>query len=947
MDGATLNYYRAPGFSGNMTRDGGTAAIQGTDSMVHGIPNFLSDGLFYFDTDLPADGETSAAAFRFLETLYTRAEPNDARADFAAFGTFYSAADKAAGDLALEQNLQDYPSNPLDARGSLTLDILSALTKADVIIANNHLAEKDENLLRPPPNSDIASLIEVELDAATSVLREALNRYFAALGEEPFHAYFKTEVPKRQYRTATYLNAAGAPTPVDASVPNVGTSHWDHYLLWDTLAKFALNSVESLDSKISYRSLSQDAFYQSQLADLHTYLYVSGNVLLGVFPDLVPNDAAQPGLAEAIQEWRDALTQIASLQELIASGLNPLGFAQDDLIILPVAATPNGGEGFLPSTYDRMETELAPGNPSTPLGAALAELEEAEDAIREFYTSKATFEMERADLTAVIQARLGEIGHDNSGEIQQQLFEIDAAQNRVEINQTRFDQIFAQQQIEINRANALKGINIEFAKIKIQSINTANRKSLLDEIGGLANIQKTAIGIGGSFSKSKGTGALTLNKAKLALAAASFAATVIGVQLEGDTGAMAVDEQLTLRDTDNARLDVELEAILAKLFLEQKTIAIDSRLAAINAGKEVAKLVDLLEEKSALECQLGRLDATLASRQFADPTYRLVSDSETKQAQLAFQNARRRLFFMARALEYKWNTSFNQGGVTLDSLYQYRNADELDDFYQAMESFDFAQTTGASSQGFVDNISIREAILGYVLGSPEIDYLDPISEDPDNPVNAIGAFRSRLKQMTFQNGPIKQLRIPFSTISRLRGAPTLFNGPVPGTNPPVFGQHSDKIAWLTVLCAGDYADNATGNRDVPMTLTYSGTTFLRRKQAGTYNPAKDRYDDEYALIGARTLDLSSTPPGYLEKRLSAKPARRYEFNDPAIPDNSVIPPENYRIHTFNERSVAASDWELVLTLADSTTTYLDTDDLDDIIIRVKHFAGSQRTPPAE
>ena len=947
MDGATLNYYRAPNLIGNMTRDGGSASSPVAGFEVYGAPTVPSDGLFYFGTELPGDGQTSAAAFRFLETLYTRAEPNDARADFTAFGTFYSAADKAAGDLALEQNLQDYLSNPLDARGSLILDILGALTTADVIEANNHLAEKDEQLLRPPPNSDIASLIEAELDAATAILRESLEGYFDALGEEPFFEYFQAEVPKRSYRSATYLDANGDPQPVDSGVSNVGTCYWDYAMVWDVLAKLSVNSVNSLDSKIAYRSKSQDALYQAELADLHTYLYVSGNTLLGIFPGLVPNDNEHPGLALSIQEWRDGLARIASLQELIASDLNPLGFSDDDLIILPVAATPNGGEGFLPTTYDRMATELDPGSISTPLGAALNELEEAENANREFYVSKAAFETARANLKSELESRLSGLGTEEAGEIQQQLFEIDAAENRLEFNQTRFEQIFEQQKLEIARTNKLKGINTRISEIKISSINSANQSNFLDEIGGFGNLQEASFGVGHSFSRSrrKGSSGLKLNKARLALAAASFAAGVIGVQLETDTGQIAVDEQMQLVMQDNQRLDVELEAVLAKLLLEQQAIAIDSKLAAIQATKELAKLVDLLEEKAELECAILRLDASLSDRQFADPTYRLVSESETQQAQRAFQRVRQRLFFMARALEYKWNTPFiSPSGVTIDSLFQYRNADELEDFYQELESFDFAQSTGDSSQGFVDNISIREAILGYITGDPAIEYLDPVTEDPDNSVGAIQAFRSRLTQLTVQNGTEKQLRIPFSTIARLRGAPTLFNGPIPGTSPAILGFHSDKIAWLTVLCEGNYADGAAGNRDVPMSLSYSGSTLLRKKQVGTYDPVKDLYAGEYRLIDSRTLDLSTSPARYQEERLSGKPARRYEFGDPDLTDNTVIPAENYRIHSFNERSVAASDWELVLTLENATTTYLDTDELSDIVVRIKHFANTTRTP---
>lgn len=951
MPGATMNLlHREPTLSGNLTTNGGSGSPGAEDIYgAYDMTDIARNGLFYFETP---EASRNSATFRFLETLYEKVGVNDPQGRFSEIDTLFSDTDRADAQTALEEALERYRSTSVADEGLMALDVLQAFLVADLIVADNLLSQLDESLLRPALDSSIANQIETDLAAANGRLRLTLDRYFVHLADEQFHGIFKTMVPSRPYRSATYLDESMTPQPVDPAVSDTGTSHRDYALVWEALARFARHSLQYYESKVAYRLESEEAAYQAELADLHTYLYFGGNLLLGLFPEFEPDAAAQPGLAVSIQEWRDAQSRIESLQNQIATDLNPLGFDRNALIILPVAAVPDGGEGFLPSTFERYVTELDPNSIGTPLGSALSELAEAEAASRDFYQSKIQFEAARDNLRFEYSTRLAEIGDEDSGEIQQQISAIEAAENRLEFNQVRFDSTFEQIKIEITRNSTLKGINRTIADIKIRRINSENETDLLDTLGGFANIQEAAFGVGHSFSRSRQGGGLTLNKARLLTAGLSFGAGILGVQLEQDTGQLAVDEQNELVDQDNAKLDAELAAIISKLYLEQKAIAIDSKLAAINAAKELSRLVGLLEEQADLQCRIAGLDEALADRQFASPSYRLISQSEVAQANLAFHRARLRLFFMARALEYRWNREFENDGVTIESLFAMRNADELSGFYDAMIDFEADQDTGDSSQGLVDDISVREAVLGYLReapGAPPLLYTDPAS---GLPVDAITAFRSRLSQMITTNGTNTELRIPFSTIARLRNADTLFAGPVPGTAPPILGFHSDKIAWLTVMLQGDFADITAAEADpsiivdfnVPMALSYGGSTLLRQREVGTYDPVADEYRGEYRLIDARTLDLSLEPPTYLERRVSFKPARRYQIGNPILGDKTAIPSENHRIHSFNERSVAASDWDLVLTVENLSGEQLDFAELFDIIIRIKHFAGTTRIP---
>ena len=69
--------------------------------------------------------------------------------------------------------------------------------------------------------------------------------------------------------------------------------------------------------------------------------------------------------------------------------------------------------------------------------------------------------------------------------------------------------------------------------------------------------------------------------------------------------------------------------------------------------QEVGRLTLLMREKADLERQVAESQAALATRYFADPIHRIRSEHPAARANLAFANARKWLFFMGRALEYK------------------------------------------------------------------------------------------------------------------------------------------------------------------------------------------------------------------------------------------------------------------------------------------------------
>ena len=108
----------------------------------------------------------------------------------------------------------------------------------------------------------------------------------------------------------------------------------------------------------------------------------------------------------------------------------------------------------------------------------------------------------------------------------------------------------------------------------------------------------------------------------------------------------------------------------------------------------------------------------MADRYFADPVHHLRYLHQTMLANLSFDEAQKWLYFMSRALEYKWNTPFMNYFYlgrrwSTGTLFKLRNADELEQFYNAMVSFN--SLVQLPSDDYWDAFSVREDFLGYRL----------------------------------------------------------------------------------------------------------------------------------------------------------------------------------------------------------------------------------------
>jgi hypothetical protein len=240
---------------------------------------------------------------------------------------------------------------------------------------------------------------------------------------------------------------------------------------------------------------------------------------------------------------------------------------------------------------------------------------------------------------------------------------------------------------------------------------------------------------------------------------------------------------------------------------------------------------------------------------------------------------------------------------------------------------------------------VREDFLGFRRvddqGVP-LFYRDP---ETGGELDAITAFRRHLERHTDSLG---QIRIEFSTVRELPGG-TFFRGarllPDGQVDPEQRGLYLDKIRWLKIRLPGNH--NPNRNRSfITGALTYSGTSYLRNETPGQRDPERpDRIADEWTSYSTRYWFQSSTrpdrPPVWQFREAFSAPAQMWLTSDPRQEGSAAqidVLPSVQQIDSFKERSVATSEWRMIIPTVDGGSTLLDIDELDDIEIYFYHYA---------
>jgi hypothetical protein len=724
------------------------------------------------------------------------------------------------------------------------------------------------------------------------------------------HRVFQALAPARGLAPATYTNAGG--TSLVTTNPLVLTNgllfsgYKDLVLLFDLLRDYG-RSASTLAKLHVGRGSSADLTEARRLvSDAQRFLLLQGNVLLGVFPglDLAAVDA-QSGLSQAVAGWRQTLTDLAAVQQVLTGDANMLGFAPDFLMLLENFTA--GGGPVVFDSFDSFQEILDPASSFSELGAALDALDVADMTYGAYqgYEDEVTAEfgevrgasVER--LRQIVGKEPGESGYDTpqnnvGSEIWQQLQSIEVARVRIQKNRTEISNLNEEVQIERNRAASQAAVVVRYAN---------KQAALTEEIGRINAAQAGADQLTEYF-----------NPENLASGASIAIALNFGVQTsaELEKGAREAEKERLAGLEQAEIIGIDSAARVKTLLLRMNTLALDSKEAALLLHQELGRLVALYTEKANLERRIDESARELASRYFADPLHQLRSQHDLLQANLRFDEAQKWLFFMARALDYKWNfpmTNYPHAGKTWSAgtLFKLRNADELLAFYDAMNSFDFVATRGRAAQR--DVFSVREHFLGFKTldeqGRPAV-YVDPVT---GLGLDAVSAFRTNLLRRPIQQG---QMRLEFSTVRQLPNRP-FFAGPVFNEDGSVFskGLTLNKINFMKVRLLGNYPP---ATQPVSGKLRYGGTSFIRNIFVGDYDPLQpNRIGNEMSAYSTRSWfynlarNVWQFRDAYEIENVELEFSRNpFDLNDP--------PTTNLTIE-FKERSVATSGWVLSIPVA--------------------------------
>ncbi|HOW68357.1 MAG TPA: hypothetical protein P5186_27955 [Candidatus Paceibacterota bacterium] len=900
--------------------------------------------------DAPQD-KKGTAAFRYKHMLYTN-DHSGVRAQLATltnlafFANSYRSEDRELSRMAeaeLRRGLTNRPASLL--LRNLLLDIYYDRTVAEVLFARAAL-EKAERAHFGEPVADPAPaggfIIDNEIPAYIGALqsnRTALATYSVLLtntlgvadgNPTPLgYRIFQEQVPTRGLEAALYIDKGGLVCVTEDTSP-LFAGYKDLVLLYELLSDQGRIATALARLWLLRNAPGDGEQAEALMAEAERSLILHAQVFRTAFPALNENEGslAHSGLATAMAGVSASLYELEGLRQLQRSALNPLGFEPDFLVLVQGAFA---GEEPRADTYDAFlvhlnDTNSALGLARNTLADARASYEKyrgfEDDLADQFAGSSITYYDRLRDIVGYFPydplyatVSQGAPGSD----LDQQTLSVEAARLQIRKNQVEIANVNEQTSIELEKAASISNVYVKYG----------DKQAAITEWIGLINGAQAAANELAEEAESAGTLNLWGTAGHGANAMVQYAAEIGKGVLE------AQKERLTAFQSAEIT-GIEAKATVKILLLQMNTLAVDSLSAALQLRKEVNRLQDLYREKSQLERNLQEKDQNLTRRYFADPVHRLVLQANMVKADLAFAEAQRWLFYMARALEYKWNEPVERllHGWRMADLYKLRNADELRQMYAAMKLYDDERVMSTTSDDRFDWFSVREQFLGYPrsneLGQVAF-YRDAITGQTND---ALGAFRLHLSRLV-TNGWIE---LDFSTVREIENksffrGPTYFaDGRVDLTKP---GYYLDKIRWLKIRLPGNHAQEPVSGY-----LRYGGTSYLRNRECGIRDPEHpDRILGEMTAYGTRhwkkvggqwiftegiNAGISMLKVPRTEPRLDGNPAH---------PD--VLPSVN-QIDVFRERSVAATRWHLAIPVTGAGSVSLS--NLDDIEIYFYHWS---------
>ena len=825
----------------------------------------------------------------------------------------------------------------------LVLDVFYDLTVAEAILARSSLVEIDKVRLDAPSKAG-GFVIDDEIMAYEEVLpklADAIGTHLALLTDPlgsdtvPPLGYmiFKERVPDRKLAPAQYLDGNTLKPVAENGGDPIINGYKDYVLLLDLIGDYGCNAATL--AKL-YRLVGREEDAKRTVSNAKQFVFLEGSTLRGIFS---LNGEDPVAVAEALANWNQAIADLDEVSSSFQSQLNPLGFERDFLVLLN---KPQGAVGEFFDTFNILRERLDDlTSNSNPIVRALAQrdlaladydsyrgnVDELEDRLVDLTSGG------KARLLAIVGASYGSAAYDavprpgdpaNGGyivgsELWNQFKNIERARIQIDLNSTEIRNLQEKVRIEAERnlfeietKNAIADLQVEYGEL---------RADVEEEIGKVNAVQAGSEAVKSSLTASNpGAGLIEAGNGVIQVTAELYKG-----ELNAHKEKLAAWEQAEIIGKENQILNADSKALIETWMLDMNTLVLNSQENALVIAQEMGRLVALLREKASLERRIELSRSSLKSRYFANPVHLQRYNQELFVANQKFQDAQEVVFFLARALEYKWNEPFETimsgKGVSMETIYKVRNASELQSLVDAMELADFQKDgEGAQKESFDDVFSMREDAFG--LGS------DPA---------AITSFREEMKSLrTGDPGSddFVEVVIPFSTVrdslASLNGR-NFFRGPrfrFAGSSNTVLnrGRYLDKIQSFQVTIPGTHT---TGANSIPTTMKYSGTSFVRRKAVGQFQPGRpDRLSGEMDSFPTRVSNFES---GIWKAgtSLTASPT--------ALLINETPPAGQNVVDVFRERSVACSGWELRIVIKDGVPL-LNIDEMDDVRIYFKHTA---------
>ncbi len=665
-----------------------------------------------------------------------------------------------------------------------------------------------------------------------------------------------------------------------------------------------------------------------------------GMIMSFFFPDGLPEDheIKYPGLAESFLALRDAATQLGQLREAATNPrLNPLGFDRDVLFIRSVE--PGSPDRTL-YTYNWLESQLFDngGNPINVLGTSYKNDEEAKETRKKFEFKAAQYLSEFDNIEDEYDQQLIAIcGPDpgnpykpnlenpleGGGLLEQQNANVEIALNAIERVQRLMENVRTRIEIEQDRVAEVNGVSDK--RIRIINETTGKVAQITEEIAEIQGEMSIASGISSAVSTlATGDWKNTIfGGGGPAVAAAAQAANgFIQAQMQKRIGKKQAaivklqgEQQAKFEYLSQQINDINSEAQVKSMFLELRTLEIDMFDAELRYAQEVKRLAQLYNE---IENKVMRRDRSLdrmTRRSFADPTYRIEVTSTALKAEDSFQVAQTWVYFLAKALAYKWPTGKSDLNMTFQDIMMARTAERLESLVNNMRTYNMTQQGNPGAAYFYWNYSLRKEYLGMTFDKTE----------PDGQVQtAVEQFQAFLASL--RNDPanivqvdnVSYLAIPFSTVKfdipdDISGGAYIQDSEGEmhqASATPIFqtGVWDSKIDWVQVNVIGN--NIYTNPQTMEVFLWYGGSGFVRTRDYFT-DPDNPGEQMDFLVFSNPAYTFGYIPGGrgfswdvlpYIRQKMTAK----------LVTDVRNIPDVVFKNEAFRERPVASTDWRLLI-----------------------------------